>query len=47
MYGLMSLFEVEYQLDVNYQKPIYDVYIDVVMAQYSIIKFELNQGYLQ
>src|SRR5690242_2728262 len=47
VYGLMSLFEVEYQLDVSYQKPIYDVYIDVVMALHSIIKFELNQGYLQ
>ncbi|KAF2633194.1 hypothetical protein BU25DRAFT_452998 [Macroventuria anomochaeta] len=45
--GLMSLFEVEHRVTVDYQKWIYDVYLAVVMALHSIIKSELDTAYPQ
>lgn len=47
VYGLMSLFEIEDRLKVDYQKPVFDVFVDVVMAFHAIIKFEYGRGYIQ
>lgn len=47
VYGLMSLFEVEDKLKVDYDKPVFDVFVDVVMAFHAIIKFAYGRGYVQ
>ncbi|KAF3034907.1 hypothetical protein E8E12_005423 [Didymella heteroderae] len=47
VYGLMSLFEVEDSLKADYQKPVFDVFVDLVMAFHAIMKFEYGRGYVQ
>ncbi|KAF3053674.1 hypothetical protein E8E11_010937 [Didymella keratinophila] len=47
VYGLMSLFKVEDTLKVDYDKPVFEVFVDVVMAFHAITKFDYGRGYVQ
>lgn len=47
VYGLMNLLKVEHQLIVDYNKPIYDVFKDVVLELHSVIEFEGDKTYTQ
>lgn len=47
VYGLMSLFEMEDELKVDYNKSVFDVFVYMVMAFHNIIKFDYGRGYVQ
>ncbi|KAJ8114398.1 hypothetical protein OPT61_g3718 [Boeremia exigua] len=47
VYGLMSLLEVEHQLTVDYNKPVYDVFKDAIIELHSIVDFDDDNSYRQ
>jgi hypothetical protein len=47
VYGLMNLLTVEHRLIVDYNKPVYDVFKDLILELHSVIRFKDDKDYSQ
>ncbi|KAF3000835.1 hypothetical protein E8E13_006920 [Curvularia kusanoi] len=45
VYGLMSLLRLERQLEVDYNKPIYDIFKEAVIELHSVVNYVSDQSY--